>query len=204
MLEILDVTEKIFTVVFINWYFDLNQNFFGSSFFWHTGSGIEYYYLIEDNFLYIFLFLFFAVVIDIIFFFLWKLWAKIFWKKLSGSYPKTLENYFLLYFRFVPFLWYFWNTIVWMNAQITLKTLILKNLLWSTLRFWILWICYFLATSIHQFYFDEIIVLLHQAGRDIDFTGFILHILFYSSFIIIVSIFYAIKYKNLKKQRKYW
>jgi hypothetical protein len=49
----------------------------------------------------------------------------------------------------------------------------------------------------------EVTHLLQQAGRDIDLTPLVLHILFYSSFIIIVSIFYSIKYKNLKKQRKY-
>lgn len=54
LLKLSDITEKIFPLFFLNWYFDLNQNFFVSSFFWHTGSGIEYYYFIYENFLYIF------------------------------------------------------------------------------------------------------------------------------------------------------
>jgi len=202
LLKLSDITEKMLPIIMVSSFF--NYNYFVSLFFWHTGFAIEYVYFIDDNIFYIFYILFFGVLIDWIFFFFWKLWAKIFWKKLSGNYLKTLENYFLLYFRFVPFLGYFWSTIVWYYSQIQLKKLIGKIFLWNILRFWMLLIFYFISISIHKLYFDEITVLLHQAGKDIDFTGLVLHILFYFSFIIIVSIFYAIKYKNLKKQRKYW
>lgn len=191
-----------FPLIMMSSYF--NHNFFASLFFWHTWFWIEYFYIIDDNIFYVFLFLLSSVCIDLIFFFFWKKIAQVRWKKLSSNYPVSLENYFLLYFRFIPFLGYFWSTIVWYSSHIKLKKLIRKILLWIILRFWILTIFYFISISIHTFYFVEITHLLQQAGRDIDLTPLVLHILFYSSFIIIVSIFYAIKYKNLKKQRKYW
>jgi hypothetical protein len=191
-----------FPLIMMSSYF--NHNFFALLFLWHTWFWIEYFYLIDDNIFYVFLFVLSSVLIDLIFFFFWKKTAQLRWKKLSSNYPVSLENYFLLYFRFIPFLWYFWSTIVWYCSHIKFKKLIRKILLWNILRFWILAIFYFISISIHKFYYEEITHLLHRAGQDIDLTPLVLYLLLYFSFVMIISIFYGIKFQKLKKQRKYW
>jgi hypothetical protein len=127
--------------------------------------------------------------VNILLYYIWVWIRKI--CQLKNSQNNFLINYFIIYFRFLPFVWFLGNIIAWLKYDIKFFEVFYKNLIWNFLYF----------------------ILISQFVSDIWKISLIGHINFFDfpwspewntiwrllSIFIIITIYYWVKFFKKKK-----
>lgn len=127
-----------------------------------------------------------SLLLNIIFYYIWVLIRQKHNKKLYNK-NTSLINYYLIYFRFVPFFWFLWNTLAWLRYDLQAKEVIIKNVIWIILK-----TIFFIANYVCLQY----LVSRFENEVDLIYVGSLAWIPLL--FIFIVSMYYFLKSKKQK------
>jgi hypothetical protein len=173
--------DHLFLWLIISWFL-FNSGWY-AWFFWFINFFIDEYQLLTHYYL-IFIFLWITFWMNIICYYVWAFIRKKFNKKLYDR-NTSLTNYYLIYFRFVPFFWFLWNTIAWLKYDLKIKEVIIKNMIW------VLWkIIFFIGmTYLYKIFFSPTFI-------EEDKTYYLVILFLPLIFITIVSLYYLKKNKS--------
>lgn len=154
-------------------------------FFWFINFFIDKYEILTHYYL-IFIFLGITFLMNIFFYYIWVFVRKKFNKKLYNKNASFI-NYYLIYFRFVPFFWFLWNTIAWLRYDLKITEVVIKNVIWILLKI----ILFVWITYLYEIFFTPTFI-----GEDKNYYLVILFVPII--FISLVSLYYYLKQKKYK------
>lgn len=160
-------------------------------FLWYSGVWFFLYESSWHSILGLMLFFVCIILFDVGMFYL----GKIFFKQQKPNLSKKdyfMVNIFLIYFRFIPFIGYFWWFLAWKIYSLSFRKVIKKIILGASLR--ILFFGFFYLAIFFTDFIGKNMRLMESIGEDAYFNIItVLSFSIFPSFLIIIGFLFLLK-----------